>query len=45
MLYLDIFNKDYVDKTPFTGTINNLDIDYITRLYVFNKDAIQSYYQ
>ena len=45
MLYLDIFNKDYVDKTPFTGTINNRDIDYITRLYVFNKDAIQSYYQ
>lgn len=45
MLYLDIFNKDYVDRTPFTGVTHNRDIDYLKRLYTFNKDAIQTYYQ
>lgn len=45
MLYLDIFKKDYVDKTPFTGITHNRDIDYLRRLYVFNKDSIEAYYQ
>lgn len=45
MLYLDIFSKDYVDRTPFTGITHNRDIDYIKRLYTFNRDAIASYYQ
>lgn len=45
MLYLDIFSKDYVDRVPFTGITNNRDIDYIRRLYIFNRDAIAAYYQ
>lgn len=44
MLYLDIFEKDYVRKTPATGVIVSRDIDMIKRLYTFNKDSIESYY-
>lgn len=45
MMYLDIFKQDYVDRTPFTGITHNRDIDYLKRLYVFNKDSIEAYYQ
>jgi hypothetical protein len=45
MLYLDLFNQAYVERTPFGGVTHNRDIDYLKRLYTFNQDAIQSYYQ
>lgn len=45
MQYLDIFNLEYVQKTPKTGIITSRDIDYIKRLYTFNKDSIVKYYQ
>lgn len=44
MLYLDIFDRDYVSRTPATGVTVSRDIDYIKRLYTFNKDSIESYY-
>lgn len=45
MLYLDIFDKDYVNKTPATGVTIPRDADSIKRLYTYNKDSIESYYQ
>lgn len=45
MLYLDIFNKDYVQRTPFGTVTHPRDIDYLKRTYVFNKDSIEAYYQ
>lgn len=43
-MYLDIFRDDYVSRTPVTGIVNPRDIEYLKRLYIFNKDAIQTYY-
>ena len=45
MLYLDIFNRDYVNQTPITGIVHPTDLSYLRRLYIFNKDAIERYYQ
>ena len=45
MLELDIFNKSYIDRTPITGVVVPSDLNYLRRLYVFNKDSIQNYYQ
>ena len=44
MLYLDIFKGGYATRTPATGIVNPRDIEYLKRLYIFNKDAIQGYY-
>lgn len=45
MLYLDLFSRDYVDKSPKTGIVLPSDINYLRRLYFFNRDSIQKYYQ
>lgn len=45
MLYLDIFNRDYINQTPITGIVHPTDLSYLRRLYIFNKDAIERYYQ
>jgi hypothetical protein len=45
MLYLDIFNREYIEKTPVSGVTIPSDIDYLRRLYIFNKDSIENYYQ
>ena len=45
MLYLDLFNNDYINRTPHTGVTHQRDVDYIRRLYIFNRDAIYDYYQ
>lgn len=45
MLYLDIFNRRYVDSTPVSGVVVPSDINYLRRLYNINKDKIESYYQ
>ena len=45
MLYLDIFNTDYISKTPLSGIVLPSDLPYLKRLYHFNRDSIQSYYQ
>lgn len=45
MLYLDIFNKDYIQRTPSGGVTQSRDIDYLKRTFVFNKDSIEAYYQ
>lgn len=45
MLYLDIFNRDYVNAAPITGIVHPTDLSYLRRLYIFNKDAIEKYYQ
>lgn len=44
MLYLDLFNNGYTRRTPATGIVQPRDLDYLKRLYIFNKDAIQTYY-
>lgn len=44
MQYLDIFDSDYISKTPRTGVTTSRDIETIRRLYTFNKDAIENYY-
>lgn len=44
MLYLDLFKHGYAHRTPATGIVHPRDIDYLKRLYTFNKDAIQTYY-
>lgn len=42
---LDVFNKQYIDLCPITGVIEPRDINYIKKLYTFNKDSIEDYYQ
>ena len=44
-MYLDLFNRDYVNRSPVNGIVNPSDINYLRRLYIFNKDAIEKYYQ
>lgn len=45
MLYLDVFNREYINRTPITGIVHPTDLSYLRRLYIFNKDAIERYYQ
>jgi len=45
MMYLDIFTKAYVDASPVTGLVYPSDLNYLRRLYIFNKEAIERYYQ
>ena len=44
MLYLDLFEKAYIERTPASGVVVPSDIAYIRRLYNFNKDNIEAYY-
>ncbi len=44
MLYLDIFNSNYIERTPTSGIVYPQDINYLRRLYQFNLEAIQTYY-
>lgn len=44
MLYLDIFDRKTIERAPVTGVVVSRDIDYLRRLYTFNKDQIQNYY-
>lgn len=45
MQYLDIFNRTYIEQSPVTGIVHPTDISYLRRLYVFNRDAIETYYR
>jgi hypothetical protein len=45
MLYLELFNKEYVEKSPITGLVMPTDLNYLRRLYTFNNDSITSYYK
>lgn len=45
MQYLNVFDRDYVLRSPATGIVHNQDVDYLRRVYTFNRDAIQNYYQ
>lgn len=45
MMYLDIFNRDYINKTPISGVTTPSDVNYLRRLYSFNRDSIENYYQ
>ena len=44
MLYLDAFDRGYIERTPVTGVQIPSDINYLRRLYQFNKDSIETYY-
>lgn len=45
MSQLDIFNRRYIDCTPASGVVKPSDINYLRRLYTFNRDSIENYYQ
>lgn len=45
MNYLDIFDEDYIARSPATGVQVSMDIAYLRRLYAFNRNTIQTYYQ
>jgi len=45
MLYLDIFDKEYVENTPKTGIHIPTEINYLRRLYIFNNNNIVNYYR
>lgn len=45
MLYLDLFTRSYIEKIPISGLVLPSDINYLRRLYIFNKDNISKYYQ
>lgn len=45
MIYLDIFNREYINRTPVTGVNIPSDLNYLRRLYTFNRDSIENYYQ
>lgn len=45
MIYLDVFNRDYLNSTPITGIVHPTDLSYLRRMFIFNKDAIENYYQ
>lgn len=45
MQYLNVFSKSYLANTPETGVTTPSDLSYLRRLYQFNKDSIQTYYQ
>ncbi len=44
MLYLDIFDKRYAESAPKSGILTPSDLQYLRRLYSFNRDSIQGYY-
>ena len=44
MLYLDIFDKGYVQRTPRTGVTYARSLDYVRRMQRYNYDAILHYY-
>lgn len=44
MLYMDAFDRGYIERTPVTGVQLPSDINYLRRLYQFNKDSIETYY-
>lgn len=44
MLYLKIFDRDYVNRLPVTGIIIPRDLDYLRRTYSYNKALIEDYY-
>lgn len=45
MHYLDIFNRGYIEKTPIIGGVTPSDVNYLRRLFIYNKDSIEDYYQ
>jgi hypothetical protein len=45
MIHLDLFSRSYVDRAPINGIVTPSDLNYLKRLYQFNKDSIESYYQ
>lgn len=45
MLYLEIFEKDYIDKSPVGSLVFPKDLNYLKKLYNFNADQIRNYYE
>lgn len=45
MLYLKIFDKSYVDKFPTTGVVLPKNLNFIRRVYHYNIDRLENYYQ
>jgi len=45
MQYFDVFSSEYISQTPVTGIVRPSDLNYLRRLYTFNRDMIVKYYQ
>jgi len=45
MLYLELFRKEYVDKSPISGVVIQRDVNYLVNIYDYNISKIQNYYQ
>lgn len=45
MMYLDLFSKDYIERSYTTGIIIPRDLNYIKKIYNFNIEQISSYYE
>lgn len=45
MLYLELFNREYIEKAPIKGVIVPSDLNYLKRLYIYNRDSISKYYK
>ncbi|EKD89563.1 MAG: hypothetical protein ACD_33C00045G0030 [uncultured bacterium] len=45
IMYLKLFNKDYVDRSPVTGISIPSDINYLRRVFHFNMNNIKTYYE
>lgn len=44
MLHFEIFDREYLKNTPVTGVTVPSDLNYLRRLYTFNRDSIENYY-
>lgn len=44
MMYLNVFERGHVERTPVTGVQIPNDINYLRRLFSYNKEAIEQYY-
>ena len=45
MQYFDLFDRSFIERAPVTGVVTPSDLNYLKRLYQFNKDSIECYYQ
>lgn len=45
MLYFDLFDRSYIQRTPVTGQVISNDINYLRRIYNYNKTSICKYYK
>lgn len=45
MRYLELFNQEYIERSPLRGIVIQRDISYLRNIYDHNLNKIQEYYQ